>query len=320
MPEGAGPWEATRRRGVGGPAYSPWPMGPLLTVVGDLVEDVVVWAHDEIRRGTDNAASVHRVRGGSAANVAAAAVRAGAATRFIGRVGDDSAGARLIESLADAGVEVRVQRSGRTGSVVVLVDGTGERTMFPDRAASAELGPIDGDWLAGTTLLHVPLYGLMVEPAASSIREAVRTARRGGAALSVDVSAASLVAELGAPAFHALLDALRPDVVFANGDEAAALGLDERPAVAGRAYVVKDGARPAYIVHDDGRIVTVPTPTIARPVDTTGAGDAFAGGYLAARLQGAADIAAVQAGHRLAAQILSSPGATPDPAQSHRSG
>jgi sugar/nucleoside kinase (ribokinase family) len=285
-------------------------MGTLLTVVGDLVEDVVVWARGEVRRGTDNAATVHRVRGGSAANVATAAAAAGAATRFIGRVGDDDAGARLVESLGAAGVDVRAQRAGRTGSVVVLVDPSGERTMFPDRAASAELGAIDREWLVGTTCLHVPAYGLTVEPAATSIVAAVGVAHAIGAEVSVDVSAASLVDEMGAPRFHAVLDALRPRLVFANAAEAAALGLGGRPQVAGRTYVVKDGGRAARVVHDDGRVESIAPTPLDHPADTTGAGDAFAGGFLASWLRVPDAAAAVRAGHRLAALVLSSPGAT----------
>ena len=64
----------------------------VLCVIGDLVEDVVVHAAASPARGTDTPARIDRTRGGSAANVAVAAVAAGCATRFIGRVGDDSVG------------------------------------------------------------------------------------------------------------------------------------------------------------------------------------------------------------------------------------
>src|SRR5690606_15725897 len=98
----------------------------VLTVIGDLLEDIVVWTTAPQRRGTDNPAVVTRSRGGSAANVAArAATRT--PSRFVGRVGDDPAGVLLVEALDAAGVDVRVQRGGRTGSVVVIVDpGDGE--------------------------------------------------------------------------------------------------------------------------------------------------------------------------------------------------
>src|SRR6478735_7210944 len=123
-------------------------MTGLVSVVGDLVEDVVVWVDGPVEHGTDNPATVRRAPGGSAANVAAAVARAGGRARFVGRVGDDGDG--LVARLIADGVEALVQRGGRTGTVVVLVEPEGERTMFPDRAASADLAAIDPAWLAGT--------------------------------------------------------------------------------------------------------------------------------------------------------------------------
>jgi sugar/nucleoside kinase (ribokinase family) len=108
-----------------------------------------------VQVGTDNAAVVHRARGGSAANVAALSA-ARIPTRFIGRVGDDPAGHALVAEVTACGVEALVSTGGRTGTVVVLVDHAGERTMFPDRAASAELIQVPVEWLADTTVLHVP--------------------------------------------------------------------------------------------------------------------------------------------------------------------
>src|SRR5262245_25381630 len=87
---------------------------PLVCVLGDLVADVVVEVVGPRRRGADTAARVVHRRGGSAANVAVAVVRAGGRARFVGRVGDDDVGTGLVAALAEAGVEPLVQRSGRT--------------------------------------------------------------------------------------------------------------------------------------------------------------------------------------------------------------
>lgn len=140
----------------------------MLCVVGDLVEDVVVRPTGPHRPDTDNPAVIRRRRGGSAANVAEAAAVAGGRVRFIGRIGDDPLGERLVADLAAAGVDVRVQRAGRTGSIVVVVEPDEGRTMYPDRGAAAELGPIDGSWAEGVTWLHLPAYSLCAEPAAAS--------------------------------------------------------------------------------------------------------------------------------------------------------
>lgn len=281
----------------------------VLTVIGDLVEDVVVWTDRPTRRGTDNPALVTRSRGGSAANVAAHAA-ALTPTRFVGRVGDDPAGRWLTAGLDAAGVDVRVQRGGRTGTVVIVVDPVdGERTMYPDRAAAGELTAVDPDWLTGTTLVHVPAYGFVTDPAAGAILTTIEHVRKRGARLSIDVSAVTVVERFGAERFRALLDRLDPDVVFANVDEAAALDLTDRPRSAGGIAVVKDGPRPARLLLADGVCHRVDASPVARARDTTGAGDAFAAGFLAAWMGGAGPVDACRAGHRTAATTLGSPGA-----------
>lgn len=281
----------------------------MLTVIGDLVEDVVVWTAGPLRHGTDNPATIRRSRGGSAANVAAIAAPL-VPTRFIGRVGDDTTGRALVEALSATGVDVRVQRGGRTGTVVITVDPIdGERTMYPDRGAATDLAPVPDAWLAQTRVLHVPAYGLAVEPAATSILGAAATARRHGAAVTIDVSAVTVVEALGAERLWPAIESIRPEVVFANADEADALGLVARRPWPGATWVVKDGARPARVITDDGASVAVDAEPVATVRDTTGAGDAFAAGFLAARLRGADPVAACRAGHRSAATVLATPGA-----------
>ena len=198
---------------------------PTLIVIGDLVEDVVVLQRGASVHGTDNPAVVLRRRGGSAANVAAAAAEL-VATRFIGRVGQDRLGTSLAEDLAATGVDVRVQTEGRTGSVIVIVTTDGERTMYPDRAAAAELGAIEPAWLADAAMIHVPAYTFQDSGSATAVGDLLDTAARAGTPVSLDASAASLIDARGRPWFHAMVERWRPRFVFANGDEAAALGLD----------------------------------------------------------------------------------------------
>jgi sugar/nucleoside kinase (ribokinase family) len=280
----------------------------LLVVIGDLVEDVVVWTGSAIVIGTDNHAVIHRSRGGSAANVAAAAA-ALTPTRFIGRVGHDGLGEQLVDDLRATGAEVLVQRHGRTGSVVVMVDPSGERTMFPDRGASAELTTIDASWLEGAAVVHVPAYGLATEPAATAVVDAISVVRSSGGAVSIDVSGTTLISAYGLDEFRRLLESLRPDYLFANSDEADVLGLLERRPCADGVVVVKDGPRPATVMLSDGTRMSIAAEPVERVIDTTGAGDAFAAGFLAARVTGVALEDACAAAHRCAAAVLSSPGA-----------
>lgn len=282
----------------------------LLTVVGDLVEDVVVWPAGEHRHGTDNPSVITRTRGGSAANVAAHAAAA-VPTRFVGRVGDEPLGTQLVTSLAALGVDVRAQvhAGGRTGTVVVVVDASGERTMYPDRGAAVELAPITADDLAGTTVLHVPAYGFASPQMTATLLGAVDTVRRAGAMVTVDVSAVSLVDQLGADTFRGLLATIAPEIVFANRPEAVAAGIADRRPPPGRTVIVKDGAAPALVMGHDDEPVAVPAPHVDRVLDTTGAGDAFAAGFLAATISGAGAVEACRAGHRAAGAVLATPGA-----------
>lgn len=288
-------------------------MTALVTVLGDLVEDVVVWPGGPVVAGTDNPAVVRRSRGGSGANVAAAVAAAGTAVRFIGRVGDDDVGARLVAALAADGVEVRVQRGGRTGCVVVLVDADGERTMFPDRAAAAALGPVDPADLAGSSVLHVPLYGFLDVGAAAPVRDAIESAAAAGARLSLDLSATSAIAALSPARVRDLVEELRPALVFANAEEFGAAGLAAQRPSEGGAFVVKDGPRPARIVSADGTVDLVEPEPVDDVRDTTGAGDRFAGAFLAAWARGMPLRTCCEAAHRAAARTLRAPGATVSP-------
>lgn len=295
----------------------------VLVSVGDLVEDVVVWPAAPARHATDNPAVIHRTRGGSAANVAAFAGGLVPA-RFIGCVGADPLADTLCAELAGHGVDVRVQRRGRTGTIVVLVDGDGERTMYPDRAAAAELAGVPAAWLDGAAFLHVPSYGFAAEPAATAVLGLIAEAGLASVPVSVDASSTGMIREYGVDRYLDLMDAIRPAVLFANAGEAWLLDVT-RPQFAKTVTVVKNGAEPTVVTvpGDVPRTVAVPEAPSAR--DSTGAGDAFAAGFLAARFRGAGPLEAVAAGHELARSVLLSPGATAmrppdgiDPDRQHR--
>ncbi|MET0812190.1 MAG: PfkB family carbohydrate kinase [Microbacterium sp.] len=280
----------------------------MLVVIGDLVADLIVLGSARLAHGTDNPAEVRLTRGGSAANVAVAATRAAHdrhPVRFIGRVGIDTLGATLVGELEGAGVDARVQRDGRTGAIVILVDDEGERTMITDRGAAAELQAIDPAWLEDARRVHFPLYGFADVGSRAALLAAAAMLRGRGIPVSLDLSSTATMRLLGGETLAGLLDALAPAVVFANADEAALvieLGL-----VIGGVYVVKRGGDPVLVSH---RGTTTEVPVVREDVvDSTGAGDAFAAGYLVATLDGADAAAAARAGVDLARTALHRAGA-----------
>ena len=235
-----------------------------ITTLGDLLLDVIVRLEGPLATGDDQTATTSTGPGGQAANVAAWAAALGAEARFVGRVGADAAGELLVRELRDRGVEVCGPMAGRTG-VVVSIASAGDRTLASDRGAAPELAPQDLDhaWF-DCDVLHLSGYSLLREPIASAAATAAAHARDRGATISFDVSTSTLVDE----AFRARAQALAPDLVFATEGEREAMGdLETR-------WVLKRGARGLTVDGRDHAAVDVEV------VDTTGAGDALAAGFL----------------------------------------
>jgi ribokinase len=244
----------------------------LVCALGDLMLDVVVRSGSELVPGGDVAAETQVLPGGQAANRAAWVAHLGEQARFVGRRGDDLTARLATEELINRGVEVTGPVvPGHGGVVVALVAPDGERTMASDRGVSAGLRPedISGDWLA-CDHLHVSGYALASATQRSAVEIAARNARAHGARLSIDLAAATVVDAAGST-FREALQRLAPDVVFCNEDEESAVG----GPLGGTTWIVKLGARGARVDAEQH-----PAAAVDHVVDATGAGDAFAAGWI----------------------------------------
>lgn len=283
----------------------------MLCTIGDLLEDVVVWLAHEPNYASDTPAKIVRTRGGSAANVAMFAALQFGSARFIGQVGDDRLGAQLCEMLSANKVDVQAVRAGRTGSIVVLVYPNGERTMLSDRGAAVQLSALPQDFLSGVTALHVPAYSLTSEPLATTAIAAISAARNRGVFVSVDASSTSMLSDFGVQKFIELVEVLAPDVLLCNQEEAHLLGLGVTKSIVGAALtVIKHGAMPTVAIGSHGLVTSVDVPTVANIADTTGAGDAFAAGFVNEFVSTRDVTRAINTAHALASRVLASPGAT----------
>ncbi|MBT3150747.1 sugar kinase [Streptomyces sp. CHD11] len=280
------------RRGVTGAVR-----GGALLVVGDVITDVVARHRGPLAPGTDTTAAIRTVPGGAGANVACwAARRGGVEVRLLGRVGADAAAWHERE-LAACGVRSLLVVDGRapTGTVVCLVDegAAAERTFLTDSGASLRLDP--GDWsdtlLDGVARLHLSGYLLFTEPSRAFVAVALKAARARGVPVSLDPASAGFLGVLGAGRFLACVEGV--DVLLPSRDEACLLtGASDTAEAAARLsrhvplVVAKQGARGALLARSGEVYARVPAVPVT-PHDTTGAGDAFTGAFLAALLAGA---------------------------------
>jgi sugar/nucleoside kinase (ribokinase family) len=300
-------------------AWLPGPaVVPPVVVVGDLMSDVVARLSGPLALGSDTPSHVSVHGGGSAANVAAWLALTGAPVAYVGRAGADAAADAAVAELAAYGIRCHVALDPDlpTGTCLVLVTPDGERTMLPDPGANAALAPADvprGLFRPGRHL-HLSGYSLIGAGSRDAALAALALAREHRMSVSVDPSSAAPLRDVGPDRFLAWTAGV--DVVLANRDEARVLTgrADPRAAAAALAETYREAVVTcggAGAVWHGGFISARSRAEEVELVDTTGAGDAFAAGFLAEWLVHPEPETALAGGHRAAARAVATVGARP---------
>ena len=228
--------------------------------------------------------------GGSVANTIAIAAVLGADTGYVGKVHDDALGTSFTESIRGHGVSFRTPAltdGPATARCLVLVTPDGERTMGTFLGACTALGPedVDVDEVAGSTVTLIEGYLADTEYARATIGKIVDSSAKSEAKVALTLSDAGCV-ERHRAYFHELATT-NVEILVSDEDEVAALVGDDpiESLLADRGghcevVVVTHGAQGSTIYATGGLVEQVQTRPADELVDTTGAGDAYAGGFL----------------------------------------
>ena len=319
------------------------PRAPTVVLLGDIMTDLVARLAGPLVPASDSPAHISVEGGGAAANTASWLARLGARSILLGRIGDDQPGRAAMGDLHANGVETRfaIDRHRPTGTVIVLVEPGGERTMVPDPGANEALTADDlpADAFGPGAHLHLSGYTLLRPSSRAAGLAALDLARAAGMTVSVDAASAGPLETVGAERFLGWVGGV--DVLFANQPEARTLAsaahsgpnsaprssgpsisaADESPATirrlnsvsAARAIaehcglaVVKLGALGALACSSTGDYEYVDAVALGGDcaIDSTGAGDAFAAGFLWSWLRADPLAEALRSGCELAARAV----------------
>jgi sugar/nucleoside kinase (ribokinase family) len=297
------------------------PLGPgALCAASDLVWDLIVLLEQEVFEGGVVDASFVGIRGGSAANVAEGFSFAGGAGRFLGQVGADSLGTQMVDTLFKRRVEVRGAHRGRSAQLLSLVNPDGNRSFVVDTGDQNNLYPddVESTWLDGAALLHISGYSFVRPQVSDTMQYLATKAHDQQLRVTLDPGSSNCILEFGLDNYRQALARTKPDVLFVNESEADALEISvEGPVDAmlaskpdGVGLVVVHRGASSTLAFDDRQWCEVPTSPVNDIVDTTGAGDAFAAGFIVAWQQGLDTTSAIDAGHALSRAIITIPGAS----------
>jgi sugar/nucleoside kinase (ribokinase family) len=291
-------------------------MGNVLCI-GDVMLDVVVQIANQINYGSDTPCKISTHGGGAAGNVASWASVFGAATQIVARVGSDPAGIAVtseFDSLHVTHLNL-VVTGAKTGVVVVLVDPTGERTMFPETGANSGLTLGDLPNLAGFDAVYLSGYALLDGLSRPGILEMIAAVAERNLPIFFDPATVGGMSQVPIDEIRSWLPLMNTllmneeEAIFLTGqidlDEALDSLLQSAPTV-----IIKRGAHGAIGKSRGNQKIAI-AAVETTVIDTTGAGDSFAGGFLAKWLNDRDLRACIQAGTEVAALCVAIVGARP---------
>jgi sugar/nucleoside kinase (ribokinase family) len=288
--------------------------------IGDVMLDVVTKIDvlpSQINYGSDTPAKISTHGGGAAGNVAAWLTRTDARATIVGHVGNDAAGSALVSEFDALGVQHHnlVVENGHSGVVVVLVDPTGERTMFPDNGANSGLHIGDLPELEGFNAVYISGYSPLDPLSLVGIKEMISKIRTAGITIYFDPASVGGMKEVPIAEVKSWLPLM--DVILLNEEEACYLSgsTDVEDSLQYllqhcETVVIKRGSHGAIGKSRGGESVSVPAiPTTV--IDTTGAGDSFAAGFISYFARKKDLTRALMAGAEVASHCVAIVGARP---------
>ncbi len=279
--------------------------------------DVSAVIGSSISPGVETRATISTQGGGAAANVASWLSVSGTPAYLIARVGDDAAGQTVLAELDKYGVEhsQTIIPDVNTGVVIVLVDALGERTMFPDSGANSGLSLADLPPLDEITAVYLSGYPLVNPKSREGALDILRSVKERGLPVIFDPSTVGVLLEVGLIQVRGWLELV--DVVILNEEEAHFLSGKKNPIEAAAELlkstplvVIKRGGNGALAQARGSSVVQI-SAIEAVVVDTTGAGDAFAAGFILVWANGGELVDALNNGAALAAKCVAIRGARP---------
>ena len=290
---------------------------PRILCIGDAMLDVMVLIDSDIHYGSDTPSRITTHGGGAAANTATWMAHQGNQVFFVSRVGNDAAGRAVISELDAWRIEHKeIQQSeGKTGVVVVIVDKTGQRTMFPDSGANSGLSITDLPNLTNFDAAFLSGYSLFNPASTKGVEEIIAAIKGAGIPLIFDPASVGTISHFGLEKAMSYLNQM--DVILPNEEEALFLSqsstIDEALSNLKKhtsTVVIKCGDRGAYgVAHSREPIFA--TTTALTPIDTTGAGDAFAAAFIPKWITTHDLQESMAAGNALAGQCVTIIGARP---------